>query len=323
MILAAVRRICKAFLLQMIQVCSVATGRLPGTRRVVVYYAWPDFARKAKALAEALESHGIPTVVRSGTGFLARARVKFSPNLHIGFWNHFYPEYMPARYIFYNAEPLGLARWRDNEEWRFKMRGALQIWGYTRTDERYVANLGIPYHFVPFGYAPYYESVFKANTKHEVIAEDIDVLFVGLVTDRRRTVLDRIRETGVKLEVYTYERPLRGAELDRTIARARIVLSMFAVDDPATHVADFARLDHLLSNRRFVLHERLPEEAREAEFEQHVPSCAYDEIPERCVHFLQGHAERARLALVAYEWFKTRRRIADSVPADEVRALMQ
>ncbi|MBC8088135.1 MAG: hypothetical protein H7Z40_12780 [Phycisphaerae bacterium] len=195
--------------------------------------------------------------------------------------------------------------------------------GYARPDAQFVASLGVPYHYVPFGYAPYYESIFQQNTNHEAVVEDIDVLFVGFVSERRRVVLERIRAAGLKLEVATYDNPLRGAALDRAIARSRIVLSIFAAEDPAAQVPDFARLDHLLSNKRFVLHEQLPVGARHAEFEQHVPSCAYDDFPQQCIHFLQHPAERARVAAAAHDWFKTQCRMSDSVPFSEIRALLR
>lgn len=317
------RRLLKALILLHFRIFSRILDGLRPESRVVVYYAWPDFARKAQALARALESGGIPTVVRTGLGFLVRARVRVSTELHIGFWNHFYPEDLPERYIFYNAEPLGLSRWRDNRPWRDMMHGALQIWGYARRDHFHVDYFGMPYRYIPFGYSPYYEQVYAESLAGQDIDVDIDVLFVGNVGDRRRVLLDRIRETGVTLEVVTYKQPLRGAALDRIIARSRIILSVYAFDDPETHVPDLARLDHLLSNGRFVLHESLPERSMDSEFVQYVPTASYAEIPEQCLYFLQNATERERIAREGREWFRTRRPISASLPYDEIRELMR
>lgn len=317
------KKVFKAIVLRLFRIFfRIIDGRRP-EKRVVVYYAWPDFARKAHALAAALESGGIPTVIRTGLGFLARARVRVSTELHIGFWNHFYPQDLPERYIFYNAEPLGLSRWRDNRTWRDMMHGARQIWGYARGDQLHVDHFGMPYRHVPFGYSPYYEQIYSESLAGEEIVEDIDVLFVGFVCERRRILLDRIRETGVRLEVATYEQPLRGVALDRAMARSRIILSVYAFDDPATHVPDLARLDHPLSNGRFVLHEALPPTSTDSDFERHVVTSPYEDMPERCLYYLQHSAERERIAREAQLWFRTCRPISASLPHDEIRQLMR
>lgn len=290
-------------------------------RRVVVYFAYPDFARKSEAIADLLRRRGFRSDVRSGLSFLGRARVKFSPDLYIGFWNefHFYPAYLPRRYIFFNAEPLHIPKWKDDADWFAAMRGALQVWGYARHHEAYVTPLGVPYRYVPFGYAPYYEEHFRANTQGKSLPQDIDVLFVGHMSERRQNLVDRMTDLGLAVHTVTGQTPVFGEKLDELLARAKIVLNVYTLDDPATHIADFARLDHLLSNRRFVIHEKLSTLAPDEAFEKHVITCPYDEIPAKCSYYLARPGEREEIAEAAYQWFKSERALDASIPYDDIR----
>lgn len=54
-------------------------------RWTAVYYAWPDFARKAEAIADLLRRRGLPAGVCSGTSFVRRTQMKWSADLWIGF----------------------------------------------------------------------------------------------------------------------------------------------------------------------------------------------------------------------------------------------
>ena len=69
---------------------------------------------------------------------------------------------------------------------------------------------------MPIGYAPQLTRIAPA-------AEDVDVLFVGSLNDRRRTVLDALEAKGAKVErvfgVY-------GPERDGWLARAKICLNL-------------------------------------------------------------------------------------------------
>jgi hypothetical protein len=287
-------------------------------RRIVVFYAWPDFARKAEALADLMRRRGLPVVVKSGKSLVLRNQVASSRDLFVGFWNDHPLVYMPRHYVFYNGEPLSVPRWRDNADWWAGMRGALSVWGYAQNNAPIVASLGVPFAFVPFGYAPYYEDIFRANVGGADLEEDVDVLFFGTVSPRRQRVIDQLRSRGVNVLAVTRDNPLHGAALDQAIARAKIVLGIHSHEDPATHIADFARLDHLLSNRRFVLHEDLFPVGSDQAFERIVTTSPYDQLAERCVHHLAHHDERRRIAEASHAWFKRERALDDFIPWDEL-----
>ncbi|HYW31005.1 MAG TPA: hypothetical protein VE869_05805 [Gemmatimonas sp.] len=293
---------------------AIKVRRSGDPAQIVVYHAWPDFARKCEAIADLLRARGYPAVVRTGTSMYDRVGVRDSRDLHIGFWNEYPAAFMPEKYIFFNAEHLHADYWSGDDQWFAQMREAVEVWDCS------AANL--PVHearqhrarVVPFGYAPYYERRFAAYTVGHDLTPDIDVLFVGSMSERRRYTLDQMRAAGVRLLTVTPDEPRYGAQLDRTIARAKIVLSLFYYDEPRSHVADFARLDHLLSNRRFVVHEQPSKFDQDTEFARVVSTPPYADLVDCCLRFLESSAERDARAEEAYQWFRTRRAMDDFIP---------
>jgi hypothetical protein len=291
--------------------------------RVLLFYAYPDFARKTNALAALLRNRGFPVDVHSGAQFEMRALLKASPDLWIGFWNEFPVALLPRNYVFLNAEPLHVKRWRDNTDWRQAMKNALEVWDYKRSNKEFVEQLGVPFYFVPFGYTTYYEMTFKNHTADKDLPQDIDVLFFGDVLARRRKILDKLIRHGMKVHVVSRTNPAYGEQLDELLARSKIVLGIHNFDEPEAQIIDLARVDHLLSNRIFVLHEKPAALATEPAFEQHVATCAYAEIPDACVYYLSRPAERADKASKAYAWFKAEYPLDRFIPYDRVEHHLQ
>src|SRR5215475_9200163 len=125
--------------------------------RVIVYYRYPLFVRKAEALSDELRRHGFRSEVRAGTSPWTRALLRADADLWIGFWNGVPVAWLPTRYIFINAEPLNLPIWFEDQRFMAAMKGALEVWGYRQKDEQFVRRLGLPFHFYPMGYSSYYE----------------------------------------------------------------------------------------------------------------------------------------------------------------------
>jgi len=289
---------------------------------IVVFYFHPGFAPKAEAIADLLRRRGFPAAVRSGAGFLRRARVKLSPHLHIGYWSHYSNSYLPHRYIFLNAEPISAPGWREDPRWSEAMRGALQVWDYLREHEGLVTAHGVPFRYVPFGYAPYYEESFANHTRNKGLPTDIDVLFVGHVSSRRKMMLDRIAATGAAVTVVTSVNPVWGEQLDELLARSKVVVSIHKLPDPQAQTIDLARLDHLLASRRFVIHEQPSAQARNPEVEKYVVTCPYDDFPAMCTHYLARPAQRDEIVQRAYHWFKEAIALDDFLPYDDLRTFL-
>jgi hypothetical protein len=293
-------------------------GRLRA-RRVIVYYKFPDFARKAEAIADLLRTRGFRAEVRSGMSLSTLARLKSNSDLWIGFWNELPVSLLPKHYVFYNAEPLNVSKWRDNPEWSAAMRNSLGVWGYSKSNAAPVAQLGARFHHVPFGYAPYYEKIFRAHTQGKTLAQDIDVLFFGNLSERRRQALEQVQRLGVNVRIVSHVNPAYGEELDELLARSKIILGIHDFAEPQAQIADLARLDHLLSNGLFVVHERPSNPAADPSFERNVTTCEFAEIGATCAYFLKNPDERARRAEAGHRWFKAEHSLDAYIPYDEIR----
>lgn len=290
-------------------------------RRVIVYCKYPGFVRKSEALADLLRRRGFRAAVRTGMSFSTRALLKSSPDLWIGFWNKVPLEFLPKNYILWNAEPLDRQRVGTGVGPRLfaAMKNAREVWGYTRSNQEHAAILGVLFHFVPFGYAPHYESTFREHIEGKNLEQDIDVLFFGAMSARRQRALDALKLRGMKVHVVSSQPMYGGEEFDELLARSKIVIGIHYYDELEAQIPDLARVDHLLSNRRFVVHER--PSVSDSAFEQYVTTCEYDEIPDTCAHFLARPEERARKAAAAYEWFKSEYELDAFVPYDDLQHL--
>jgi hypothetical protein len=311
--------------------------------KIFVYHLDPALGRKCEALVYTLKQRGINaervcTLERSSRRLLAA-----TSDLWIGLWNSVPLEHLPAQYIFWNGEPTNHQGWGEKQDWsataqpsvqqrwheNTKMRSnwveaaqrSLAVWGYTRGCEAFASQAGKSFHFVPFGYSAYYEQVFDEVTGGQRPELDIDVLFYAWTSERRQRVLDELKSLGVKVRVINQHDPVRGEDLERLIARAKIVLGIFGYDDEHTHVPDFARFDFVFSNRIFALHEKPSAVGRDEDFEAHVPVSDYAHLATECVRYLADDSLRERCAQRTYDWFKECYAYDSFVPFDVVRSL--
>ncbi len=291
---------------------------------MIVYFGHPCYARKSEALADSLRRRGFPIEVRSGMAFLTRALLKSSPDLWIGFWYGVSFEFLPTDYIVWNAEPLDRPRERTgvNADWFTAMQNAREVWDYKNSNATSVKDLGGPIHFVPFGYSPCYESTFRRYVQRENRRQDIDVLFFGSMCERRQRILDELRRQGANVHIASERNPAYGEKLDALLARTKIVLGIHYYEEPLAQIADLARVDYVLSNGLFMVHEKPSASAPFPAFEQHVTTCGYRDIPATCLYFLARPEERASKAATAYEWFKSEYSLDAFIPYDSVLTLL-
>ncbi len=159
-----------------------------------------------------------------------------------------------------------------------------QVWDYSERNIAALADLGIRgVRHVPIGYV-------AALTRIAATAEDIDVLFVGSLNERRLHVLEALRLRGLRVEAVF---GVYGAARDALIARARIVLNIHFY---AARVFEVVRVSYLLANRRFVVSEHGADLDEEGAFSEGVAFAEYDELVDSCVHYLERPVLRQRIA---------------------------
>lgn len=82
--------------------------------------------------------------------------------------------------------------------------------------------------------------------------QDIDVLFYGATTPRRKKILIALQRSGLRVVVLEGVPPVFGKERDSLVARSRVVLNLHAYD---THIFEQVRVNYLLINGKAVVSE--------------------------------------------------------------------
>jgi hypothetical protein len=173
-----------------------------------------------------------------------------------------------------------------------------QVWDYSQANVERLAAWHVPQLcHVRVGYVP-------ELTRIAAVPEDIDVLFYGSNSPRRRAVLDSLRARGFRVE---WLFGVFGAGRDAMIARSKIVLNMHLYE---AEVFEIARVSYLLANGRAVVSERGANPAEGADLASGVAFAAYDELVDRCVELLGDGRTRRELGQRGYQAFSARSQAA-------------
>ncbi|ORU99222.1 hypothetical protein AWB93_12435, partial [Mycobacterium bohemicum] len=200
----------------------------------------------------------------------------------------------PRNPIFYNLEQLGAdAPWMEMPEFVDLFR-RYPTWDYSQANIERLAAMGLPRPiYVPIGYVPELTRIAPAP-------EDIDVLFYGLLSERRYAVLRELHDRGLRVKWLS---GALGASRDAWIARSKVVLNLHYWE---AKIFEIARVSYLLANRRAVVSERGGDRALERDLESGVAFADYDELVERCVELAADERARRELAERGYRAFSAR-----------------
>jgi hypothetical protein len=160
------------------------------------------------------------------------------------------------------------------------------VWDFSRRNVTFFREKGIDVRRVPVGYVPQMTRIVKQ-------VPDIDVLFYGTLSDRRKRVLDRLQTEGWRVHACS---AVYGASRDALIARAKIVLNMHYHD--AMPIFESVRVAYPLANEVCVV----SEDGEESEvFDGAAKVCPYDQISQACVDYLQNDHELRTQARQGFE----------------------
>ncbi|MFY2860976.1 hypothetical protein ACOJVU_14680, partial [Mycobacterium sp. THU-M104] len=165
---------------------------------------------------------------------------------------------VPKNPIFYNLEQLGDdSPWMTMPEFVDLFR-RYPAWDYSHANIERLAAMGLPRPtYVPIGYVP-------ELTRITPVSEDIDVLFYGMLNERRYGVLRELHDRGLRVKWLS---GVLGGRRDAWIARSKIVLNIHYWD---AKIFEIARVSYLLANRRAVVSERGADPTVERELESGV-----------------------------------------------------
>jgi hypothetical protein len=193
--------------------------------------------------------------------------------------------------IIYNAEQVQVDAWKAANYAGLLRRHA--VWDYSTENIGRLAQLGVTrVTHCPVGYYPGLTDIKPAPQ------EDLDVLFIGWMNERRTKIVNDLARRGVKVRALT---GVYGEERNAWLARAKIVLNIHFYEKP---VFEIFRVSHLLANKKCVVSEDSGCDAGlEAFAAQATTLVPYDKIPAAVATLLLDKDKRREQAARGFEAF--------------------
>jgi hypothetical protein len=166
--------------------------------------------------------------------------------------------------------------------------GRYPVWDYSESNITELARIGIRAQHCGIGYMPELTRIASAQ-------EDINVLFVGSLNERRAAVLKQIVAQGATVDARFN---VYGAARDALIARSKIVLNLHFYE---TRVFEVVRVSYLLANKKCVVSEIGTDRPFERQFEPGVAFAPYHKLAETCIQLLQNPTNRRELAQSGFD----------------------
>lgn len=206
---------------------------------------------------------------------------------------------LPPHSIIYNLEQLAPGYPWFSEQY-LQTLARFRVWDYSTTNLDYLRKgHSISATHIPFGYSPCLTRIAPADT------EDVDVLFFGLQTSRRLSVLRALGERGLNVVAL---KNVWGAERDAWIARAKLVLNIHQAE---MGQFESVRVLFLLANGKAVVSETAPGEQIDASLQDALCAVPYNELVASC----------CRLASDVDARISLQRKARVAIAADALRAL--
>jgi hypothetical protein len=238
------------------------------------------FRELAETLNDGLSALGHDSVLAEEISVPGRRSVIFGSNLIANLDAP--PAFAPGS-ILYNLEQI-----YDGSPWLTpELLAAFRahtVWDYSRANIQALARHGIAARHVPVGYVPALTRIPAAP------AQDIDVLFIGSIGDRRLAILQALESRGARVVAVDGR---YGKDRDRLIARSKVVLN---IHFHAAKVFEIVRVSYLLANRCFVVSESGSETAVETAFTGGVAFANYDSLVATCLSYLRDPRARQEVA---------------------------
>ena len=160
-------------------------------------------------------------------------------------------------------------------------------------------NIKQKFYYCPPCYNKYFENLIPDNN-----IKDIDILFLGLMNDRREKIKKDLKN---ELKDYNILFVHNFNETYQLISRSKIILDMHFYEE--NFAIDYYRSSILISNKKFVIHESVQKEEEDSEeykiLSKSLVFCKYDDIVKTCKKYIQlSSEERNLIANKTYNIFK-------------------
>jgi len=147
-------------------------------------------------------------------------------------------------------------------------------------------------HVLRIGYAESLTRIGKASV------QDVDVLFYGVVNERRRRILDGLAAAGLSVRALP---GIYGKERDAWIARSKVVLNVHFYEDK---IHEIVRTSYLLANAKAVVSEYDAQTEIDDDVRAALVAVPYEGLVAECVALMRDDARRARVEQQALAAFR-------------------
>lgn len=230
----------------------------------------------------------------------------------------------PNKYIMINTEPLNVEYWENMLN--NVIKNALFIIDYSYGNENVYKKINISNYFIlPIGYCELHETIY--NTVLASVDKDIDILFYGAITERRKNILTDItkfsNENNINFvlrnnDLYDYN------EKSKILSRSKIVITIASRDPEILKTNDMFRLSFLLSNKIFFITEKIGDNIIENDiFGDYIDYyTTVDELKNKIIYYLNNPEERDNKANKLYEFSKNNYNIENNFPIDKIKTFI-
>jgi hypothetical protein len=179
---------------------------------------------------------------------------------------------------------------KNYEVWDFDHENA------KRLNNKYNLNI---YKILEIGFVNELQTIIHDNPYNK----DIDVLFVGGLTERRRKILNQLKILGIKIKHLfgSY-----GQDRDSVIARSKILLNMHS-QDLSIHTLEKVRIGYYLNNGCAVVSEESKNQTENMLWGKAICICKYEELAFKALELLNDPSHIARLQVEGLNFFKKRK----------------
>ena len=165
------------------------------------------------------------------------------------------------------------------------------IWDYSKHNVEYLRKkLGVEH-------ALYLPTSTNSSARSRITedTQDIDVLFYGVLNERRRAILSELDSAGLNVQVLV---GVYGAERDSFIARSKVILSVSYYD---TKILESVRVLDAMVKGKAVIAECNDDTDFDPRIVGGAELCPYESLVDMCIHYVSDEAARRSLETAAHE----------------------
>lgn len=173
------------------------------------------------------------------------------------------------------------------------------VWDYAAGNVSRLQAAGIDrVEYVPVTYMPVLERIPTS------VEQDIDIYFYGYLSPRRQHIVDQLKARGLNVHVNEFGSSAAYGDLDRLIARSKVILNMTNYDQ--YHIFEIVRAALPLANHKVVVTELNSYSEIDTDLKDAVLHCPYDQLVDFCVNVVANPELRMQYEKQGYDIFKNR-----------------